>query len=125
MSNDILEQITREAREQGRDPAVARTEELEIRQRIRDDALADANRNGRLRISRKDLDRAYEGRDDERDELFRIVKARQDAEAERAVRQQQHEQLGEMTRTVLKEWDDERAEQAKAEARKRLGRARP
>jgi hypothetical protein len=115
-----LEDITRQALEQGQDPAVARAEEMAIRQQIRDDALADAARNGRLRISRKDLDRAYEGHAAERDELFRIVKARRDAEAERAERQQQHEQLGEMTRTVLKEWDDERREQAKAEARKRL-----
>lgn len=116
-----LEDITRQAREQGHDPAIARAEELEIRQQIREDALADATRMGRLRISRKDLDRAYEGHDDERDELFRIVKARRDAEAERAERQQQHEQLGEMTRTVLAEWDRDRREQAKAEARKRLG----
>lgn len=124
MSTD-LDDITRQALEQGHDPAVARAEDEEVRQQIRDDALADATRNGRLRISRKDLDRAYEGRDDEREELFRLVKARRDAEAERAERQQQHARLADMTRTVLAEWDRERLEQARAEARCRLGMEQP
>jgi hypothetical protein len=116
-----LEQITREAREQGRDPAAARTEEMEIREQIRTDALADANRNGRLKISPADLARAFEGHDDERAELSRVAQAAREREAKRVERQQQHEQLADATTAVLAEWEAERRGQAKAEARRRLG----
>lgn len=102
------------------DPAADRAADQAHDDDLRAQLVRMANSTGNLFIRPEDLDRLYDGRDDERAELFDLCHATAARKADEADRLEQHMRLGAATDRVLAEWDKQRRADAEAEARRRL-----